>query len=668
MNRNNVVKRKGKKTLGALMALTVLFSCVGVSAWLSGIRVACAAGTCTITKNLPENSETQKMMSTPFFGDTRNKSGGGTRQHKGYDAYMAPGTSVPAPTINVDGQQKTCDIMKPSQGQSALNGTPTEGVSNPSSVPGREYLWNTDPSGYGYYMKFDCSTAMGKPAGTVVLRYAHIGGYNANTNQIIAGRSGIGSPGANNINAHIHYEAIVNGKFIDMECMWGSIVGRAPQQQKKKAPCPNSAMANLCDQSQLTALVQHGQQILGNSAAPGGTSSAGSKVTPDQARNTPSPTVTNTNTTQNPNGSTTTKTTTQNPNGSTTTSTTTTNPDGSSTSTSTTTNPDGSTVTTTSTTSTAEEDESGTTTTTTTTTPPTNTNNNNNNNNNNTTPTNTDTPATADPVAGSDLVPTKPDEDGVLLSGCATDTWTGMVNQAVMEARRETVMNQTYIVKPDSVLVYGCLKHWLKSVQDNAGPIFSETTRFSPQVDISSVSPRKPKTKMVPGFQGLGGGSLDAALSSTVFSAADSYLNANFNHKLLGDTSELTGDAINCNVMQNVWKAAKCKNFSSEKVFYKFDELMSTDPRKYPASIPCNDTGIKQEMIDYAQNKDFEKVTYDKVKTRLDLLADPSSCELSVKTGIKVHQMNQGTLDKSIDDVVCSNVGCGSKKGKCEKL
>lgn len=426
-------------------------------------------------------------------------------------------------------------------------------------------------------------------------------------------------------------------------------------------------MANLCDQNQYNALVQHGQQVLGNSAAPAGTSNSGSNVTPDQARNTPSPTVTSTNTTQNPNGSTTTQTTTQNPDGSTTTSTTTTNPDGSSTSTSTTTNPDGSTITTTSTTTPGEEDEAGNTTTTTTTTPPTNP------------PPTSPTPTeeeeeeeteqpTAEPVAGSDLVPTKPDENGTQLSGCATDTWTGMVNQAVMEARRETTMNQTYIVKPDSVLVYGCLKHWLNSVQQNAGPIFSETTRFSPQVDISSVSPRKPKTKMVPGFPGLGGGSLDAALSSTVFSAADSYLNANFNHKLLGDTSELTGDAINCNVMQNVWKAAKCKNFSTEKVFYKFDELLSTDPRKYPASIACNDTGIKQEMIDYAQNKDFEKVTYDKVKTRLDLLADPASCELSVKTGIKVHQMNEGTLDKTIDDVVCSNVGCGSKKGKCEKL
>lgn len=667
MNRNNTARLKGKKTLGAMMALTVLFSCIGVSAWLSGIRVACAAGTCTITKSLSgENTDVTKTRGTPFFGDTRNKSDGGTRQHKGYDAYIPAGQNVPAPTINVDGQQKDCAIMKPSQGQSALNSnSPQEGVSNPSAVQGREYLWNTDPSGYGYYMKFDCSEAMGKPPGTVVLRYAHIGGYNANTNQIITGRSGIAEDGVQA--QHIHYEAIIDGKFVDPECLWGSVLGRSNIQQDKKVPCPNSAMANLCDQNQFNALVQHGQQVLGNSAAPAGTSNSGSNVTPGDARNTPPSNVTSTNTTQNPNGSTTTQTTTQNSNGSTTTSTTTTNPDGSSTSTSTTTNPDGSTITTTSTTTPGEEDEAGNTTTTTTTTPPTNP------------PPTTPTPTeeeedeeedqpTADPVAGSELVPTKPDENGTQLSGCATDTWTGMVNQAVMEARRETTMNQTYIVKPDSVLVYGCLKHWLNSVQQNAGPIFSETTRFSPQVDISSVSPRKPKMKMVPGFQGLGGGSLDAALSSTVFSAADSYLNANFNHKLLGDTSELTGDAINCNVMQNVWKAAKCKNFSTEKVFYKFDELLSTDPRKYPASIPCNDSGIKQEMIDYAQNKDFEKVTYDKVKTRLDLLADPSSCELSVKTGIKVHQLNNGTLDKSIDDVVCSNVGCGSKKGKCEKL
>lgn len=478
--------------------------------------------------------------------------------------------------------------------------------------------------GYGNLLIMDCGNG-------VELYYAHLSNYNDTTKTVYVGNTGVGT------GCHLHNEVRIDNKIVDPECVWGSNPSKCPAGMTKPDMCN----------------AQDREKLKNNSSSVQGSSS-------------PSNSNTGTNSgsqvTQNPNGSTTTTTTTQNPNGGSTTTTQTNNPDGSTSTTTTVTNPDGSTTTTT--TSVAGNDDDTTENTYTSSTPATHTGGDT------TSPTDTpnDTPTPGDPVAGSELVPTKPDDGNTQMSGCATDTWTGMVNQAVLEARRETVMNQTYIVKPDSVLVYGCLKHWLKSVQDNAGPIFSETTRFASPVDISSTSPRRPKVKFVDGFPGLGGGSLDAALSSTVYSAADAYLNANFNHKLLGDTSTLTGDAINCGVMQNVWQAAKCTNFSTAKVFYKFDELMTTDPRKYPASIPCNDTGIKQEMIDYAQNKEFKKVTFDKVKTRLDLLADPSSCDLSIKTGIKVHQMNNGTLQKNIDDVVCSNVGCGSKEGTCQKL
>ncbi len=73
-------------------------------------------------------------------------------------------------------------------------------------------------------------------------------------------------------------------------------------------------------------------------------------------------------------------------------------------------------------------------------------------------------------------------------------------------------------------------------------------------------------------------------------------------------------------------------------------------------------------LIDWAKNKEFKKVKYDKVKSRLELLSDPTSCDLSVPTGIKVHRMNGGSLDTGVKDVVCSNVGCSSKDGVCQKM
>lgn len=479
--------------------------------------------------------------------------------------------------------------------------------------------------GYGNRLVVDCGNG-------VELSYAHLNSYNAATNTAYVGTTGTST------GCHLHFETRIDNKAVDPQCVFGG-GDNCPAQI-------SGGKADLCNPAQRNALKNHDTSV---------------GVSPTSA-NDNTGTNSTTKTTQNPNGSTTQTTTTQNQNGSTTTNATTNSPDGTTSTTTTTTQPDGSTTTTTVTVYPDNEIPVINTSS----TPPT------------PTPPPTPEPQTPAPTtppgetpAGSELVPTTSGGGGK-LSGCAVDTWTGMVNQAVLESRRETVINQTYITKPDSVLVYGCFKHWLKSVQDNAGPIFNETQRFAPPVNIASRTRVKGQKDQVPGFAGRGAMALDVALAQTVFAATDSYLNANFNHNLLGGTSNIApGDMLNCGIMQEVWKAAKCNNIAKEKAFYTFDEMISEDPRKFPASLACNDTGIKQEMIDWAKNKDFEKVKYDKVKTRLEYMTHPSSCELSVPTGIKVHRRvasgETSTLNTDVKDVVCSNVGCASDMGTCKK-
>lgn len=271
------------------------------------------------------------------------------------------------------------------------------------------------------------------------------------------------------------------------------------------------------------------------------------------------------------------------------------------------------------------------------------------------------------------------------LTGCATDTWTAMVNQATLESRRETVMNQTFILKPDSILQYACFETALKAAQDKAGPVFSETDHWEGlTVDISGKSRFNPKSKQVQTQTSLGSNSLDMALTAAVRSAMGEYLK-NYDHTMLGGTSGIAATTDDCALMQKVWKAAQCSNFDDPKVFYKFDELIGADndPRKYPSNMKCDETGIKQEAIDIAQNKDFAHAEFSEVDTHLEYLLSEKGgkCALTIPTGVIVHRMQaRKTLDgkkghigaiEKFKDAVCPNIGCvykgsGTTNKKCQ--
>ena len=163
-------------------------------------------------------------------------------------------------------------------------------------------------------------------------------------------------------------------------------------------------------------------------------------------------------------------------------------------------------------------------------------------------------------------------------SGCANDTWIAMVNQGVLEARRENIVNQRLIAKADSVLTYTCFDQYVANVGAQAGPLFSATDFWAGRtIDILG--------KTVTVNVSLGSTSLDGSLSTVVSLAAASYLSGNFSHGLLGETAAVSAPSGGCNVMRNVWQAAKCNNLNTP--FYRFDDLISFDPREYPASMAC---------------------------------------------------------------------------------
>ena len=113
---------------------------------------------------------------------------------------------------------------------------------------------------------------------------------------------------------------------------------------------------------------------------------------------------------------------------------------------------------------------------------------------------------------------------------------------------------------------------------EEAGPIFSETDFWANRtIDILG--------KSVTVNVAMGTTSLDGSLATVVNLAAAPYLTGNFNHGLLGETVAVTAPSGGCNVMANVWQAAKCNNLNTP--FYTFGNLISFDPREYPASMVC---------------------------------------------------------------------------------
>lgn len=286
------------------------------------------------------------------------------------------------------------------------------------------------------------------------------------------------------------------------------------------------------------------------------------------------------------------------------------------------------------------------------------------------------------PPTIDDVVPTG--GEGGEVTGCATDTWTAMVNQSVLQTRREMLMNQRYIAKPDSVFAYSCFQEAYVNAGQTLG-VFSESQRWTNrQVDIIG--------RTVTLNVDMGQYSLDGAIANAVDSALEIYLQDNFNHELLGgifsgplSETEESGDEDHghshaatqygqaCGTMNRVWQMAKCHNATDDPMFYRFEDLIDNDPRIYPHVYACEDSGITQAMIDLARH---EEVDFDDIQPRLDMLfPEEGECLAPIPTGLTVsRQVGAGriTETRTYDDALCMTAGCSyqnpdfSGLGTCE--
>lgn len=271
--------------------------------------------------------------------------------------------------------------------------------------------------------------------------------------------------------------------------------------------------------------------------------------------------------------------------------------------------------------------------------------------------------------------------DGLEFSGCATDTWTAMVNQSVLETRREMVVNQTLISKPDSIMAYSCFSAFNDTVRKYGG-IFSESKLWvNRSIDIEGGT--------VLAQIELGEYSLDGALTNVVMEPYEIWMHANYNHEFLGGkigaaaTGAETEDQsyAACGAMLQVWQLAKCMNHDAvmSPFFPRFVDLITTDPRRFPATYQCNRTGITQEMIDTAGHA---QVKFSPIQSYAWLLfpyasgatVGPPACAPPIRTGLTVVR-NKGeeqiTGEITYEDGLCITAGCsyqntaGTGIGQC---
>jgi hypothetical protein len=254
-----------------------------------------------------------------------------------------------------------------------------------------------------------------------------------------------------------------------------------------------------------------------------------------------------------------------------------------------------------------------------------------------------------------------------------------MVNQAVLQTRREMLINERYVLKADSVMAYSCLANQLANVGQNAG-VFSESQLWANrQVDILNG-------QTVTVTIDMGRYSLDGAISNVALEPYEHFLRSMFGHDFLGgmahgliagegDEDHAHGgqDHAPCGVMRQVWQVAKCMNLSDDPLFPRFEDLITaeSDPRRFPEGTECRNTGITQNMINIARGQNVRR---DAIDTYLPMMYS-GTCNPPIATGITVErQRGAGQITTTIRhaDGLCITAGCsyqntgGSGMGRCE--
>lgn len=303
-------------------------------------------------------------------------------------------------------------------------------------------------------------------------------------------------------------------------------------------------------------------------------------------------------------------------------------------------------------------------------------------------------PANPQPVA------TPPTGSGQIApQTCDTQVWQTMEMRAKMETSREIMQNQNLIFKPDSILAYTCFDSFAAHAAAYVGPLFTHTQYWG---------------ELIIGWGSRDPG-LDHALQTAVTQSMQTYIQGGFNHSLLGGRGSLLNPALpmhtvtqvpsqggdyNCQIMSQVWRAAKCMNFIhngsfEEDGFFPFKDLQAVngeaiqgyqsigEPRQFPANLACTAGNVVWDQggtipwetaTDTSQNRnpageinllyayqDPNSDTFTSVQERLD----PGVCDQpAIMTGVTVVP---APGEDTWEDGVCTNPGCTfTRNGNCE--
>lgn len=258
---------------------------------------------------------------------------------------------------------------------------------------------------------------------------------------------------------------------------------------------------------------------------------------------------------------------------------------------------------------------------------------------------------------------------------CDPDYYKSLKAKAWLEAQREITQNQNLIFKPDSVLEYTCFERQLNALSQNAGSMFSENPKWG-------------------GAAAGMAGTLTGLVGTPMFS----YLQANFRtstsgtYGLLGGRIDgndpamtavdatmtqptITAGDYSCDIMNKIWQAAKCMNFSadiSHDGFYTLEHYVNNDDKRFlparclkPTGLNSWDTNYDDAIVDPPWTRDpvnsfSDKLLYD---------GNPASCDgvTPIPTGIEIYV--QGGI--TVPEKICVMPGCyyvpgtGNDTGKC---
>lgn len=289
---------------------------------------------------------------------------------------------------------------------------------------------------------------------------------------------------------------------------------------------------------------------------------------------------------------------------------------------------------------------------------------------------------------------------------CDGDFMNQIYARAFMNAQRENLMNQRYIRKADSVLEYSCFEQFANLVSVHAAPLFSETAEFDGRtvplnIRYAAAADGTPwnNPPSVDLVVNMGAGHILPRMQSMVHEPLQEYINGSFSHDYLGGT--MTGvdyvpnpsaASYSCGYMNMVFLVSKCVNLDRDGDavdFPEFVDLVSTDPREFPA-VCGTGTEITTQLIDVSENvaPTYNYATFDPVVVHWEMFEieatgfSSDTCPAPpIPTGLTM-QYYEGTAgapsatnlsgytpaSRPVEEFICPNPGCIylESTGDCE--